>query len=165
MELNPPESVMARQSAHQQQFYHPEFSNVFAERGVPTFDGTLSNYKDYRRRAKLFIQRKRIEKKVNEALVHILSGLTKEAWDCVEELDMESLEEESQLEAIWDIMDRNFKYDERTEVPTLFEELFTQMWRQRDQTLMEYTTQVEKKIRKLKEVGSTCQIFWKDGCC
>ena len=127
----------------------------YVERGVPCFDGTFSEYKDYRCRAKLYITRRKIEKKENEALVQLLSGLTKEAWDCCESLNMDDLEKATELVKFWEIMDRNFKYDERTEVPNLFEELFTHMWRQKDQNLMEYVTLVEKKFRKLKEVEIT----------
>ena len=52
------------------------------EQGVPGFDGTFSKYKSSRRRACLFKMEKRIEKRGSETLVCLMSGLTKEAWDC-----------------------------------------------------------------------------------
>ena len=110
---------------------HSGFADAspYVERRVPCFDGTFSEYKDYRRRAKLYINRRKMEKTENEALVQLLSGLTKEAWDCCESLNMDDLEKATERVKFWEIMDRSFKYDKRTEVPSLFEELFTHVER------------------------------------
>ena len=63
------------------------FKAMEAVRGAPCFDGTFSEYKNYRRRATLFVLEKRLEKKTHEARNSLLSGLTKRARDCCEAVD------------------------------------------------------------------------------
>ena len=71
--------------------------HVFTERGVPCFDGTLKDYRDYRRRAKLYVARKKLEDKSKETLILLMTGLSGVAWDCVEAIDENKLEQESEL--------------------------------------------------------------------
>ena len=109
-------------------------------------------YLSYQRSAYLFWMKKRIEKRENLTSVCLMSGLTKEAWDGCEAINMERLDQSTELTKLFAILDQHFKYDERTEIPNLFEKLFAPTWRQNDQTLIEYVTTVDQRFRQLREL-------------
>ena len=126
--------------------------SAWVERGVPTFNGEMSKYKEYRRRARLYLAKKKIEQKLEEAGVNLLSGLSGLAWDCCENIDPAELGTPAEVDKLFQLMDTQFRYDERVEAPTEFESLFEKTWRVKDQTLISFCSMMEQKLRKIAEL-------------
>lgn len=125
---------------------------VFAERRVRTmFCWHLTNYKDYRRRAKLFLAGRRMEDKAKDILVLLMTGLPGLAWDCFESIDENNLEKYEELGQFFSTMDARFKYDHRVELPNRFEDIFMKCWRPRDMIPLAYVTESERRFRQLEE--------------
>ena len=93
-----------------------------SERGVPTFDGTMSNYREYRRRVQVYHLRMRLEDREELVGLNLLSGLSGAAWEAVEHIDVLGGDAEKGdpklIAAILKELDLRFKYDARTELPT-----------------------------------------------
>ena len=71
--------------------------------------------------------KKRSEKRENETMVCLMSGLTNEAWTAVRRSSTKKLDQPTALSKLFATLDQH-KCGERTELPNLFDELFTQMW-------------------------------------
>ena len=97
---------------------------VLPERGVLQFDGALSKWREYEKRALMFIAKLTLEKKEGEAALMLSAGLTGEAWDEVEDLSAENLIKDGAATALITRLRRRFKMDTRTELADDFEEYF-----------------------------------------
>ena len=112
------------------------------ERGVPTFDNEVKNYREYRLRAELYARRMKNEDKESSACLNLISGLTGKAWSAVEPMlaDMSKLEGKEAWKALLLALDTAFKHDARTEMPDRFEDFFYRHARRPKETLMDYIT-------------------------
>jgi hypothetical protein len=123
------------------------------DRGVPTFDNEIKSYREYRMRAQLYAMRLKLDNKESHAAISLLSGLSGQAWLCVEPLlnDMSSLESPTAWKTLLEKLDTRFKYDVRTEMPDAFEEFFYKHNRRHKETLFEYinrSRQLESRLRE-----------------
>ncbi len=122
-----------------------------AERGVPQFDGALAKWKEYEKRALIFIARMTIEKKSSEAAFMLASGLTGAAWDFTEDqLDVTALTEEGAAAKLIQALKARFKMDDRAELADDFEAYFYKLKRVKGETLFDFISRVRMTERKLK---------------
>ena len=134
-----------------------------ADRGVPTFSGTITEFREYRKRADIYLLKNKIMSKTDQEIgLSLMSGLTGAAWDVVEHIDVLSytptkdkdFEGEAGLVAkIFKELDAAFRYDKRTELPNAFEDFFFKGGRRPRESLLEYFTRVQKITRNVKEHG------------
>ena len=103
--------------------------DIFPERGVPTFDGALSRWKEYEKRALIFIAKLKLENKENEAALMLTSGLTGDAWDEVEDLSTDDIAKPDAAKNLVSRLRARFKMDDRTELADDFEEYFYKLKR------------------------------------
>ena len=89
---------------------------VLPEGGVPQFDGALSKWKEYEKRAMMFIAKLTLEKKEGEAALMLSAGLTGDAWDEVEDLAAEDLIKPGAATALITRLRRRFKVNIRKEL-------------------------------------------------
>ena len=126
-----------------------------SERGVPTFDGTMSNYREYRRRVQVYHLRMRLEDREKLVGLNLLSGLSGAAWEAVEHIDVLGGDAEKGdpklIASILKELDLRFKYDARTELPTAFENFFYRASRKPRETLLDYLNRMRKLTNSLKE--------------
>eukprot|EP00975_Prorocentrum_lima_P051898 10867458-Prorocentrum_lima.AAC.1 len=61
---------------------NPTYDRVYKE--VPSFAGAQDDYKQYRLRATLYHQRRKLESKEKQATLELVGSLTEAAWDAVE---------------------------------------------------------------------------------
>ena len=124
----------------------------WVERGVPTFNGEMEGYREYRRRAMLYMVKMKAEKKEQVAGVNLLTGLSGKAWQVVESIDPTKLVEASETEKMMQILDASFQYDERTQLPRELENFFTKLSRDRNETILTFSTRFQRSLNRLVEL-------------
>ena len=125
----------------------------YSDRHVPSFDNEQKNYVEVCKRVKLFGMRMKLEGKQEQAAIMLLGSLTSAAWQAAEPLmDNEAeLESKEGVEKLLTLLDKRFKYDARTEMPTAFENYFHRSARTGRETLFEYINRVGELERRVKE--------------
>ena len=90
---------------------------------VPSFDNTISGYKEFSKRCMLYKARMKLEGKEKQVTLAILGQLTGIAWTACETLadEPDKLETEEAYKALIDILDKRFGQDKATELPDVFE--------------------------------------------
>ena len=125
--------------------------------GVPAFDGSHSLYAEYRKRAKLYNMRCKLEGKEKLVAVMLISNLTGRAWDACSELleDSNKLESDTAFDILIALLDARFKFDERTELPTAFENYFYKGGRRGKENFFDFiarTRELEREVTRHKIV-------------
>eukprot|EP00435_Cladocopium_sp_Y103_P033140 s4100_g8.t1 len=114
-----------------------------ADSFVPTFFGKQSDYKEFRRRCDIYAAKMRLAKRENETVFNIVTLLKGQAWDCLEDLGIEDLAKETAYKTVFDRLDKFFKFDPLTELPSPsdFEAYFIKLQRKTGQTVQQYQTE------------------------
>ena len=120
-----------------------------ADQYVPVFDNVQRNYKEFRKRCELYKTKMALTGRSKETVFNIVTLLTGKAWDAVDDLDIETLQSETGYSAVFDRLDKAFKYDSMTELPEDFELFFVKLQRREKQTLQEYTAEFARAERQL----------------
>eukprot|EP00959_Pyramimonas_sp_CCMP1952_P040560 848240-Pyramimonas_sp.AAC.1 len=123
---------------------------IYQKREVPQFDGTLSRWKEYEKRATMFMAKLTLEKKEGEAALMLSAGMTGEAWDEVEDFTADDLIKPGAATALLTRLRKRFQMDARTELADDFEEYFYKLRHNRGETLFGYISRVRAAERKLK---------------
>ena len=121
-----------------------------AHENVPEFNGRASDYKEYRKRLLLYSRKMTLAGREKETSFNVLCTLKGRAWDAVEDIPMEELEGSTGMQKVLERLDKVFKYDSITELPSDFENFFCSLQRRKGATLQEYSAEFERALRKLE---------------
>ena len=95
-----------------------------ADQYVPIFDNQQKNYKEFRKRCELYKGKMDLSGRGRDTIFNIVTLLTGKAWDTIDDLSMEALQEDTGYQQVFDRLDRAFKYEAMTELPEDFETFF-----------------------------------------
>ena len=123
-----------------------------ADQHVPTFSGKQSDYKEFRRRCDIYAAKMKIAKRSNETVFNLVTLMSGQAWDCVEDMTVEDFAKENAYDLVMARLDRAFQYEAMTELPQDFENYFVKMQRKSNQTLQEYQAEYLHIERRLTSV-------------
>ena len=115
---------------------------------VPLFSGQPADYKEWRQRIQLGHRKMSVSKRAQESVLNIVGSFRGAVWRLFEDWSLEQLEKEDAFEKMLVILDGNYAYDQRVQLPTDFEGYFNLLQRQPGQTLLMYVGDYEESYRK-----------------
>ena len=118
---------------------------------VPVFSGQPSDYREWRQRIHLYHRKMPITKRGNESVLNIVGSFTGLTWQLFQDWALEDLEKTDAFPKIIEVLDRNFAYDARVQLPADFESYFNLLQRQGGQTLLMFINDHEEAYRKLQQ--------------
>ena len=92
-----------------------------------------------------------ITKRGNESVLNIVGSFTGLTWRLFQDWALEDLEKTDAFPKIIEVLDRNFAYDDRVQLPADFESYFNLLQRQGGQTLLMFINDHEEAYRKLQQ--------------
>jgi hypothetical protein len=122
---------------------------------IPIFDGTLAGYKEWRKRITIYAKKMELTNRKNECVLNLLGSLQGTAWKLVEDFDLEKAKEETAFKDILSLLDSAFQYDSKVELPADFSSYFEASGRRSGQTLLQYITDHDERLRRLEKHGVT----------
>ena len=81
----------------------------------------MNDYKEYRKKVQIFAARKEAGGRESNVELDIWQNLRGKAWQVVEGFDVDKVAAEDGWKTVLDRIDKVYKYDARTELPTHFE--------------------------------------------
>lgn len=121
---------------------------------IPLFSGQHSDYKEWRKRIKIYMMRMNMSKRGHEAILNLIGSLTGTAWKVAENYDLEDLEKkkpEEHFDKLLKLLDTAFEYDSRVQLPADFDRYFVSLQRRPGQTLLQYVTEHDECLRRLSD--------------
>ena len=118
---------------------------------IPVFNGALADYREYRRRIKLYMGKMKLLKREAEGVLNMLGSLSGTAWKLLEHYDLADAEKPDAIDRILKVLDKAFEYDNRVQLPQAFDNFFTHLHRRPGQTLLQYVTDYDECYRKLED--------------
>ena len=122
---------------------------------IPIFDGTLAGYKEWRKRITIYAKKMELTNRKNECVLNLLGSLQGTAWKLVEDFDLEKAKEETAFKDILSLLDSAFQYDSKVELPADFSSYFEASGRRSGQTMLQYITDHDERLRRLEKHGVT----------
>ena len=125
-----------------------------ADSNVPVLDSSAKNYREYRRRCKVYRQKMELAGRGKETVFNLVTMMTGRSWDLVEDLDVEQLSTDG-FNKVFRRLDRGFQFDPLTELPGDFKRFFISLSRKHGHTLQDYThefTNAERRLRSTHKV-------------
>ena len=120
---------------------------------IPLFDGTPSGYQEWRKRITIYSKKMELMKRTGEAALNLLGSLQGTAWKLVEDYDLEKADKPGAFAEILMRLDKAFKYDSKAEMPADFAAYFEHGGRKANQTLLQFITDHDDKLRKIEKHG------------
>ena len=120
---------------------------------IPLFDGTPSGYQEWRKRITIYSKKMELMKRTGEAVLNLLGSLQGTAWKLVEDYDLEKADKPGAFAEILMRLDKAFKYDSKVEMPADFAAYFEHGGRKANQTLLQFITDHDDKLRKIEKHG------------
>ena len=120
---------------------------------IPIFDGTPVSYQEYRKRINVYFLKMKLQKRTAEAVLNLIGSLQGTAWKLVESYDLAKVEQPEAFNEVLAILDKAFQYDARVQLPSDFDGYFTHLSRRPGQTLLQYVTEHDEKLRKVAAHG------------
>ena len=120
---------------------------------IPLFDGTPSGYQEWRKRITIYSKKMELMKRSGEAVLNLLGSLQGTAWKLVEDYDLEKADKPGAFAEILLKLDKAFKYDSKVEMPADFAAYFEHLGRKSNQTLLQFITDHDDKLRKVEKHG------------
>ena len=127
---------------------------VFPERGIPSFDGTPSKWKEFERRVNFFIAKCLIEKKGEQAGLLITTGLTGAAWDVVKDLSPQDLSKPNAHAEVVRLLKQRFERNVMSEISDDIDKFFT-FSRKPGEILFDYIRRFYDVTKKIGEHAIT----------
>ena len=121
---------------------------------IPLFSGQHSDYKEWRKRIKIYMMRMTMTKRGHEAILNLIGSLTGVAWKVAEAYDLEDLEKkpaDQHFDKLLKLLDAAFEYDSRVQLPADFDRYFVSLQRKPGQTLLQYVTEHDECLRRLSD--------------
>ncbi|CAE7518773.1 unnamed protein product, partial [Symbiodinium sp. CCMP2456] len=125
-----------------------------ADQYVPVFDNNQRSYKEFRKRCELYRVKMELAGRRQETIFNIVTLLTGKAWDMVDDLTTETLQGDGGYNAVFERLDRGFRYEPLTELPEDFETFFVKLNRKANQTLQEYAADFSRAERQIRVTHS-----------
>ena len=116
---------------------------------VPLFSGQPADYREWRQRIQLYRRKMLLSKRANESVLNIVGSFKGVVWRLFEDWSLEKLEKDDASDAILQVLDGNFAYDQRAQLPADFEGYFSLLQRLPGQTLLTYVNDHEEAYRRL----------------
>ena len=116
---------------------------------VPLFSGQPADYKEWRQRIQLYHRKMSLSKRSQESVLNIVGSFKGVVWRLFEDWGLDKLEKDNAFEEMLKLLDGNFAYDQRVQLPSDFEGYFTGLQRLPGQTLLNYVNDHEEAYRKL----------------
>ena len=121
---------------------------------IPLFDNKPSSYKEYRQRLQLYKKKAKLNKKVQEATINLLTSLSGAAWKQVQHLADEAPDQgEEGFDKVVKALDQAFKYDDRVEMPKALDKFLYGLQKRPDQTLLQYCGDHREALFELEKHG------------
>lgn len=118
---------------------------------IPLFSGQLHDYREYRKRLKLYMAKMKLLKREAEGILNVVGSMTGTAWKLLESFDVSEAEQAGALDKILKILDKAFEYDNRVTLPNDFDKYFALFHRRPGQTMLQYVTEHDELYRRLEE--------------
>ncbi|CAE7942423.1 RE2 [Symbiodinium necroappetens] len=128
-------------------------TEVLKDSFIPLFDGKPSSYKEYRQRLQLYKKKAKLNKKLPEATINLLTSLTGAAWRQVQHLAETAPDAEDGFDQVVKALDTAFQYDERVEMPKALDRYFYGGSRRPEQTLLQYCGEHRDALREVQKHG------------
>ena len=125
-----------------------------ADQYVPVFDNSQRSYKEFRKRCELYRVKMELAGRQQETIFNIVTLLTGKAWDMVDDLTTATLQGDGGYDAVFERLDRGFRYEPLTELPEDFETFFVKLTRKANQTLQEYAADFSRAERQIRVTHS-----------
>ncbi|CAE7647792.1 GIP [Symbiodinium sp. CCMP2592] len=125
-----------------------------ADQYVPVFDNSQRSYKEFRKRCELYRVKMELAGRKQETIFNIVTLLTGKAWDMIDDMSTETFQSDGGYNAVFERLDRGFKYEPLTELPEDFETFFVKLNRKPSQTLQEYAAEFSRSERQLRVTHS-----------
>ena len=117
---------------------------------IPIFDGQPSSYREWRKRIMIYQRKMTLQKREPEAVLNLLGSLQGSAWKMLEDYPLDEAEKSGAFLEIIRKLDTAFQYDSRIELPADFSAYFTSMQRRAGQTLLQFVTEHDDRLRRLE---------------
>ena len=118
---------------------------------IPLFSNKPQDYKEWRKRIKLYQKKMDLQKKNKEATINLLTSLSGISWRQVEHMVDKVSEDETGFDQVLVQLDKCFKYDDRVEMPRALEKFFYGSTKRGDQSLMQYCADHREARRELEK--------------
>ena len=121
------------------------------DKRVPTYDGKLDSYRDYRRRALLYFHGLE-DNKQSLAAPRLIAALSGPAFECFRERDPGYFRNNEGVKAMLEILDARFQYTPEQELSEWMETLLYKLRRQQGEETTSFTTRFETTLAKTEEL-------------
>ena len=118
---------------------------------IPTFDGTITGYREWRKRIVIYPKKMELSKRTQEAVLNLLGSLQGTAWRIVEDFDLNKVNDPEAFENILKQLDAAFQYENKVEMPADFTAYFDSAGRRPGQSLLQFVTEHDEKLRRLEK--------------
>ena len=118
---------------------------------IPTFDGTTTGYREWRKRIVIYAKKMELSKRTQEAVLNLLGSLQGTAWRIVEDFDRNKVNDPEAFENILKQLDAAFQYENEVEMPADFTAYFDSAGRRPGQSLLQFVTEHDEKLRRLEK--------------
>ena len=116
---------------------------------VPVFSGQPADYREWRQRIQIYHRKMALSKRAGESVLNIVGSFRGVVWRLFEDWSLEKLERDDSFEKVLEILDGNFAYDQRVQLPNDFENYFNLLQRAPGQTLLTFVNDHEEAYRRL----------------
>ena len=124
------------------------------DKRVPSFDGRLDQYRDYRKRALLYFHGLE-DSKQTLAAPRLIANLSGSAFECFREKDPGAFRNASGVINMLAILDSRFQFTPEQELSDWMENLLYKMRRKRGEETTAYTTRFETTLAKVEDLITT----------
>ena len=113
------------------------------------------NYREKRKKLQIFVKacKLRGQLAVTEGALMLLNSLEGDKWSSMEDLDFQVLDTMEAFDPFFAVFDRDYKYDQETEMPNRIEELVSKFHRLKNEPLRKYVARLQSLDTKLRELG------------
>ena len=116
---------------------------------VPLFTGQPADYREWRQRIQIYHRKMSLSKRANESVLNIVGSFRGVVWRLFEDWSLEKFEQDDSFEKVLEVLDGNFAYDQRVQLPNDFENYFNLLQRAPGQTLLAFVNEHEEAYRRL----------------
>ena len=121
------------------------------DKKIPSFDGKLDSYRDFRRRALLYYHGLE-DSKQSLAAPRLIAALTGPAFECFRERNPGDFRNSGGVQSMLDILDARFQYTPEQELSEWMEILMYRLRRQQGEETTSFTTRFETTLAKVEEL-------------
>ena len=88
---------------------------------APIFTGQPADYREWRQRIQIYHRKMSLSKRANESALNIVGSFRGVVWRLFEDWSLEKFEQDDSFEKVLEVLDGNFAYDQRVQLPNDFE--------------------------------------------